>query len=104
MLAMFFLPDISRMANLKSFGKETTIFLRKIFSETITRRMESGEKRYDLIDILIEIKKNSSDEEIEGFKFDGDDLMAQAASFFSGGFDSSTIPIAFTLYELALQL
>ncbi|XP_077262105.1 cytochrome P450 6k1-like isoform X2 [Temnothorax americanus] len=102
-LAMFFLPGITRMANLKLFGEETTVFLRKIFSETITRRMESGEKRYDLIDILIELKKNNSDEEIEGFKFDGDDLMAQAASFFAAGFDTSAIPIALTLYELALQ-
>ncbi|XP_011863789.1 PREDICTED: probable mitochondrial saccharopine dehydrogenase-like oxidoreductase At5g39410 [Vollenhovia emeryi] len=65
--------------------------------------MESGEKRYDLIDILIELKKNNNNEEIEGFKFDGNDLVAQAASFFSAGFDTSAIPIAFTLYELALQ-
>jgi len=27
----------------------------------------SGEKRYDLIDILVEVKKNNSDKEIEGF-------------------------------------
>jgi len=28
--------------------------------------MESGQKRYDLIDILVELKKNNS-EEIDGF-------------------------------------
>jgi cytochrome P450 family 6 len=29
--------------------------------------------------------------------------MAQAASFFSAGFDTSAVPTAFAFYELALQ-
>nr|NP_001352309.1 cytochrome P450 6k1-like [Cyphomyrmex costatus] len=103
MLAIFFLPDIVRIARLKVFGAETTVFLRKLFWEVITKRMDSGEKRHDLIDILIELKKNSHDDRIEDFEFDGDDLMAQAASFFSAGFDTSSVPVAFTLYELALH-
>ncbi|KYN13096.1 Cytochrome P450 6k1 [Trachymyrmex cornetzi] len=102
-LTMFFLPDIARIARLKLFGTETTAFLRKLFWETMTRRMESDEKRHDLIDILIELKKNSHDDKIEGFELDGDVLMAQALSFFSAGFDTSAMPVVFTLYELALQ-
>ncbi|XP_032690860.1 cytochrome P450 6k1-like, partial [Odontomachus brunneus] len=35
--------------------------------------------------------------------FDGDDLVAQAAIFFSGGFETSSSTISFTLYELAVQ-
>ncbi|KAG5339509.1 CP6K1 protein, partial [Acromyrmex charruanus] len=102
-LAMFFLPNITRIASLKLFGTESTAFLRKFFWETMTKRMESGEKRYDLIDILIELKKNNHDYKIEGFEFDEDVLMAQAVSFFSAGFDTTSQPIIFTLYELALQ-
>lgn len=67
MLALFFLPGITRILGLKLFGKGTTIFMRKLFWETINRRMESGEKRYDLIDILVELKKNHSDDKIEDF-------------------------------------
>lgn len=69
MLSLFFLPNIVRIARLKLFGAESTAFLRKLFWETITKRMESGEisKRHDLIDILIELKKNSRGDEIEGF-------------------------------------
>jgi len=66
-LAMFFLPNIARIARLKLFGTEATAFLRKFFWETLTRRMESGEKRHDLINILIELKKNNHDHKIEDF-------------------------------------
>ncbi|KAL6418474.1 hypothetical protein ACFW04_012069 [Cataglyphis niger] len=103
MLAIFFLPSIVRLTRVKLFGKEPTIFLRKVFWETITQRMESDIKRNDLIDILLELKKNYGDQDYNGFKFDGDDLMAQAASFFSAGFETSSTTTAFALYELALQ-
>ncbi|XP_071653716.1 cytochrome P450 6k1-like, partial [Temnothorax longispinosus] len=60
MLAMFFLPNLIRSRKRKVFGEETIVFLRKIFWETMTKRLESGEKRYDLIDTLVEIKWNVS--------------------------------------------
>ncbi|CAL1682604.1 unnamed protein product [Lasius platythorax] len=102
-LAMFFFPYVVRLAGLKTFGKDSTIFLRRVFWETITQRMESGVKKNDLIDILIELKKNHSLQNFEGFKFDGDDLVAQAAIFFTAGFETSSTTMAFTLYELAIH-
>jgi len=48
------------------FNKDVTVFLRKIFWETINQRSESGIKRNDLIDILIELKKTHRDQDIEG--------------------------------------
>lgn len=103
MLAFFFLPNIVRLTHRKLFGKKPTIFLRKVFWETLNYRMESGIKRNDLIDILLELKKNHVDQDFHGFKFDGDDLLAQAASFFTAGFETSSTTTAFALYELALQ-
>ncbi|KMQ86586.1 cytochrome p450 6k1 [Lasius niger] len=102
-LAMFFLPSIVRWTRIKIFGREPTIFMRKVFWETLTHRMESGIKRNDLIDILLELKKSHGDQDYYGFKFDGDDLISQAGSFFSAGFETSSTTTAFTLYELALQ-
>ncbi|KMQ83122.1 cytochrome p450 6k1, partial [Lasius niger] len=103
MLAIFFLPSIVRLTRIKMFGREPTIFMRKVFWKTLTHRMESGIKRDDLIDILLELKKSHGDQDYYGFKFDGDDLISQAGSFFIAGFESSSTTTAFTLYELALQ-
>ncbi|XP_011866377.1 PREDICTED: cytochrome P450 6k1-like [Vollenhovia emeryi] len=102
MLAIFFLPSIVRLIRIKMFGKEPTEFMRKVFWETLTQRMKSGEKRNDLVDILLELK-NSNDQSLKDFTFDGDDLLAQAASFFSAGFETSSTTTAFALYELAIQ-
>lgn len=66
-LSIFFLPNIVRMASMKFFGKEATIFLRKVLWDAITQRMESGEKRNDLIDILIEQRKTYGDQDLGGF-------------------------------------
>lgn len=102
-LAILFLPTIVRLARIKLFGKEPTRFLRKVFWETLNHRMKSGIKRNDLIDILLELKKTDSDQDYYGFKFDGDNLLAQAAIFFTAGFETSSTTTAFALYELALQ-
>lgn len=67
MLAIFFLPIIVRLTHIKMFGKQPTVFLRKVFWETITHRMESGIKRNDLIDILLELKKDYGDQDYNGF-------------------------------------
>jgi len=101
MLSIFFLPNIVRMASMKFFGKEATVFLRKVLWDTITLRMESGEKRNDLIDILVEQNKTYGDQDLGGFKFDGDDLVAQAAIFFTAGFETTSSLMSFVMYELA---
>lgn len=36
-------------------------------------------------------------------EFDGDDLVAQAATFFSAGYESSSSTMSFSLYELAMN-
>ncbi|KAL6424943.1 hypothetical protein ACFW04_009350 [Cataglyphis niger] len=103
-LTIFYMPTLARLAGLTIFGKQTDEFLRKVFWETIVQREKSGEKRNDLIDILIELKRNhGEDDDIKEFKFNGDDLLAQAAIFFAAGFETSATTIAFALYKLALH-
>ncbi|XP_071561766.1 cytochrome P450 6k1-like isoform X1 [Temnothorax nylanderi] len=130
MLAIFFLPNLTRFLELKVFGKKTSDFMRKIFWETMRDRYnyisEYDEdeypeppfipqidphpryyKRYDLIDILVDIKWNVSGwtytENFDLGHVEEDDLLAQAASFFLFGFETISTTVAFALYELALQ-
>lgn len=35
--------------------------------------------------------------------FDGDNLVAQAVVFYTGGFETSSSALSFTLYEIAIQ-
>ncbi|XP_033212129.1 cytochrome P450 6k1-like isoform X2 [Belonocnema kinseyi] len=100
--SIFFKPEIVKPLGFKFFEKESTEFLRNVFWNTINQRMESGIKRNDLIDLLIELKKNQENNpEQNGFNFDGDNLVAQAAIFFTAGYETSATTMSFTLYELA---
>lgn len=62
--------------------------------------MENGNVRNDLIDTIIALKKESK--ENQDFFIKNDDLLiAQAASFFSAGYETSSTVISFGLFELA---
>ncbi|KAG7212150.1 hypothetical protein KM043_012492 [Ampulex compressa] len=102
-VTIFLAPDLVKPLRSKFFGIKASNFLRRAFWEALNQREASGVKRGDLIDILIELK-NTHEGDLGGFKFDGDDLVAQAAIFFTGGFETASTTCTFTLYELALHL
>lgn len=105
LLSIFFIPKAVPWLGCKFFGADSTKFLQSAFWDTINHRMETGAKRNDLIDLLIELKQKHQDSgDLGGFRFEGDDLVAQAAIFFTGGFETSSTTMSFTLYELALNL
>lgn len=66
-LLVFFLPNLVSISRAKLFGKKTSTFLRKVFWEIINQRMESGQKRNDLIDILINFRNTYEGKDIGGF-------------------------------------
>ncbi|XP_043483753.1 cytochrome P450 6k1-like [Leptopilina heterotoma] len=102
---IFFMPELVSTLGFQLFSKESTVFLRNAFWDTINERIKSGTKRNDLIDLLIELRQNceKDPEQYNGFKFDGDNLVSQAAIFFTGGFETSSTTMSFTLYELAVN-
>ncbi|XP_050485246.1 cytochrome P450 6k1-like isoform X3 [Bombus huntii] len=103
-LTIFFFPGLVKYLKPKFFGKKATNFLRSLFWDVIEQRVSSGQKRNDLIDLLIEMReKYRNDESLKDYKFEGDDLVSQAAIFFTGGFETSSTTMSFTLHELAMN-
>lgn len=86
--------------NLQLFTAESSVFLRNTINYVIEERERTGIQRNDLIDTLIQLKQTMSVEK-GGMVFEGDVLVAQAAIFFSAGFETSSSTMAFALFELA---
>lgn len=102
---LFFTPKWVKHLGFRFFTPSSTRFFRESFWETITERMKSGIKRYDLIDLLIELKKSEGESPTQDiFEFDGDNLVAQACVFFMGGFETSSTVISYSLYHMALNM
>lgn len=118
-MSMFMLPLAVKYLNMQFFSKNTTDFLRKAFWDTMTVREEKKIQRDDFMDLLLQLKNKSqvdidkNDEEMKEyneneinnlkdlFEFKGDYLVAQAAIFFTAGFESNASTTSFTLYHLA---
>lgn len=102
-VVVFFLPHLVPYFGIKVVPDEQTKFLRKTFNYVMEERERSGKSRNDLIDILIEYRNATKNENPKngGVIFDGDLMLAQAAIFFTAGFESSSANMSFVLYELA---
>ncbi|XP_058804275.1 cytochrome P450 6k1-like [Phymastichus coffea] len=96
------IPELVKAFGIQIFGNGATNFLKKVFWEAIDQRIKSGAKRADLIDLLIDLKKEQeNDSDSNKIELQGDALVAQAAIFFTGGFETSSTTMTYTLYELA---
>ncbi|XP_076164171.1 cytochrome P450 6k1-like [Ptiloglossa arizonensis] len=105
LLIIFFVPHLTKYTGAIFFGKEASDYLRTTFWNIVNHRIQTGEKRNDVIDLLIELKqKHEHDTDISDFTFNGDDLVAQAVIFYSAGFDTSSTTMCYTLYEVALNM
>ncbi|XP_017479502.1 PREDICTED: cytochrome P450 6g1-like [Rhagoletis zephyria] len=96
----FFYPNWVSTFKVKVFTAEFSSFLRNTINHVMIEREKTGTIRNDLIDVLLDLKKeaiatNEYNEEAQ------DVLTAQAAIFLTAGFETSSSMMAFTLYELA---
>lgn len=106
------------------FSKETSEFLRKSINFVLNEREQSGSKRQDLIDTLLILKNEDEGKSQNGaagigllkkfqmnrfqvillIVFQGDVLVAQAAAFFTAGYETSSSVMSFALYELCWKV
>ncbi|KAK4879909.1 hypothetical protein RN001_008055 [Aquatica leii] len=94
-----FLPQLVKIFKYQFFDDASCEFFYKIFSEIIEQRQNLNIKRYDLIDILIDLKKEND----ENLLFDQNQLLSQAVSFLAVGHETLSSIVALTIYHLSMD-
>lgn len=96
------MPKVARFLGCKLTSEDVESFFMGIIRDTVLYREINGIKRYDFMDLLIQLKNAKSDETIESITMN--ELSAQSYVFFLGGFETSSTTVTFALYELAKNL
>lgn len=91
-MSFFFLPQLIPIVNATLFSKEASKFLYSTIGYAMDEREKSGVPRNDLIDTLLTFKKQN---------YSQDMIVAQAAVFFTAGYETTSATMSFALYELS---
>ncbi|XP_055909013.1 probable cytochrome P450 6g2 [Eupeodes corollae] len=99
----FFIPHLASLFRCKLFAKDTEVFFRKTINSVMDNRIKNGTTRNDLIDVLAELKKQclGDSQNNNNLPMTNDILVAQAATFFIAGLETSASTMSFCLYELS---
>ncbi|RZC37404.1 p450 domain containing protein, partial [Asbolus verrucosus] len=104
MLASGF-PWLGHMLGVTTTPKDVADFFIKVVHDTVSYREKNNYTRNDFMQLLIDLKnKRLVDEDngkIESGGLTMNEVAAQSFVFFSGGFETSSTLMTFTLYELA---
>lgn len=106
-ICFFFLPEVASFFRFKIFTVEASKFLRSSIGFAISERERTGQVRNDLIDTLVALKREDENKVMKNKDeplWQGDTLVAQAAVFFTAGFETSSATISFSLFELAWKV
>lgn len=102
---LFFWPEVVGYLRCKLFSKESTKFLTDTLIEVMDAREKNKIIRNDLIDVLLSLRKSNTEQgDDDGVVYDDLMLVAQAAVFFTAGFEPTSSAIGFALYELAKRV
>ncbi|XP_075167815.1 uncharacterized protein LOC142239972 [Haematobia irritans] len=99
-MIIFFAPRLTGLLRAKFWNKDPVDFLSKTLHHVIPEREQTGEKRNDLIDIMVKLKREATanGENIEDFM---ELMISQGTILLAGGYETSSSTISNTLFELA---
>ncbi|KAJ9594226.1 hypothetical protein L9F63_014386 [Diploptera punctata] len=99
-------PGLLKVLRMKLFENSMYDFIRDAVWNTINYREKNGISRKDFLDILRELRKRAenlkSDDPL--YNLEDDYYAAQAFTFFTAGFETSSTTMSFALYELIIHL
>lgn len=118
--AMRFFPKLTTMLGIDVVAKEQADYFTKLIRDTVSTRESQGIVRHDMIDLLIQAKKNTlkyqeESESHEGFAtvtesnvgkvqlsrpMSESEMVAQCLIFFVAGFEGVSTTALFAIYEL----
>lgn len=87
------MPSVAKLLNIGLIPKTVEKFFTNLMSEAVKHRENKGIKRVDYLEHLISLRNKKDITEL--------DMAAHGVSFFIDGFETSSIAMAFVLYELA---
>lgn len=101
MMAYELFPKLMQMLKFTLIPKYITKFFSELIKDTMTTREREGIERPDLVQMLMQAKK----EHLQNEKrvLDDDDLIAQAFLFFLGGFESTSTVMCFACHEMGVN-
>ncbi|KAK9679998.1 Cytochrome P450 [Popillia japonica] len=91
-------PNVMRFFGVRVFPRDATDFFWNVIKDTAQYRKESGTRRNDAFQLLLDIL---DDEGQDNSKLNFDEMAAQAFMFFAAGFETSSTLMSFAVYELA---
>lgn len=92
-LLITFFPILKKFYRRPFVSNEVNDYFRDLMRQAIALRKEKNIQRDDYLNFLLEMKKKKPMEEIE--------MAAHTVTFFLDGYETSSVVIAMTLYELA---
>ncbi|XP_059618982.1 probable cytochrome P450 28a5 [Phlebotomus argentipes] len=96
MMVYFFMmeiiPFLTKFYKMPMVPKHVEKFFVKIMKDAIALRRKTDVNRFDYLHYLLELQEKKNLNEL--------DMVAHAVTFFLDGFETSSIAMAFTLYEL----
>ncbi|CAH0725143.1 unnamed protein product, partial [Brenthis ino] len=100
--SIFFFPELVNFFRFKFYPQSSEQYFKKIFRTIVTQREAISEDRSykDLLDLLLKIKKDSK---LTGEEYSDDFILAQAAIFLLGGYESTGTLMTYASYEIAHQ-
>ncbi|XP_037941241.1 cytochrome P450 6a2-like [Teleopsis dalmanni] len=95
---MTLFPNLFRKLKFKYINEEVSQFFLRVVRETVEFRDRTSEQRKDFLNILMELRKPNT---VDNLTID--EITAQAFAFFAAGYETSASALSFCLYELALN-